>query len=306
MPDPQTILNGEAVTLARVKVGRWVGDGTYDNVTQAYGSDTFTVTLTGVSAERVADGGKRVASYGALTGATISFTFAGDWTALSVLIGAMTYTSGTTPERIRVLQGKNGPTPYFGLIASMHTNAGERDAVQFFAPKCMLTPDSIEILSMTGNAEASFGTVTLEAMIVEDENYSIAGQNTIQEVLVTGATEGTYGFMRQNVNTSNLAFDAVDTAVETAINALPSVGTGGVDVTTIVGGFEVEFSGPTVAQKSQPPLYPFTDDDFDGTVTVSRTQIGYEAEFLSFTAYELEGAYELELPPVYPVSPIPN
>lgn len=300
--DENTILSGESITLRDALIGTWNGDGTYSQVTRVYGPDNITVTVTGISAQRQASGGQILASYGATTGTEIEFTWAGDWTSLGVLLGVNVETYGTSPEQIRAFEFNPRVLPHFGLIAGFSTDDGKDNAVQFFAPKCALTPESFALLTQSGNQEAEYSTITLTAQILPDDNYYTGGLNTVVLLTLGSPEAGTYKLAYGPHVTTALAYGANAAAIEDALELLPNIGVGNVTVAAATpAGFNITFTGD-LAEGSWPPIR-WVDDDiaFDGTLTTSRVQIGKKGTVFTWKTFELEGAYDLSLPPNYAI-----
>jgi hypothetical protein len=78
------------------------------------------------------------------------------------------------------------------------------------------------------------------------------GVDEVQTITPSAApASGTYKLRFDGFTTSALDFDASAAEVQTALNALPSVGAGGVAVTLADGVYTVTFSGAAVAKRAQ-------------------------------------------------------
>jgi hypothetical protein len=78
--------------------------------------------------------------------------------------------------------------------------------------------------------------------------------NEIQHIQITGTpTAGQFTLTYNNATTTGLAYNPVDTAIQTALEALTTIGTGNVTVTqtTSANDFDVEFIG-TLAELNLP------------------------------------------------------
>ena len=82
-----------------------------------------------------------------------------------------------------------------------------------------------------------------------------AGNNEFQQILVKG-DGGTFVLRYAGYNTSAIAYGATAAAVQSALTALPSIGSGNVSVTSIAGGYRVEFVGTLAATDTQELVVP--------------------------------------------------
>ena len=98
-----------------------------------------------------------------------------------------------------------------------------------------------------------------------------SGTNAIQTVTVA-ATAGTFTLTFQGHTTTALAFDATTTAVQSALEALPSVGLGNVSVG---GAYAVEFLN--LLGLNPMPLLTADGTGLTGTVSVATTRAGVTA-----------------------------
>lgn len=304
MPEQGSILNGEPISLKQAKLGTWDGDGSYSDVTAAYGSVNLEVSAAMISAQRFGDGGALLASYGRKTSGTGTFEFAtADFTTLAKILGFEIEEYGSTPDKIRAIRMYNTGIPYFGLVAAFDLDSGLQNGVHFFAPKAQVTSDSITFLSGGGGQEAEFRTTSVDVTFLPDDNYAEGGLN--EEVLMTlgTPTQGTFTISLGSYTTAPIAYNAAASVIEDAIEALPPVGAGNVSVTVATpSGFDVAFIGELAGQRL--PLITgegSTSPAWGGTFTATRTARGTEANNLIFAAYEVEGGYSLMLPPLFPV-----
>lgn len=308
MADVNTILKGEALSLKRIIVDTWNGDGTYgdpDLSTRVpfYGSVSLTVNVDSIQAQRYGDGSVLLASVNKKTGGSGTLEWAGDMTSLAKVLGLDVTTSGITPDRLREMWLTGGSTPYLGFVASSDLDSGVNNGVQIFAPKMQVASDSINILSWTGGQEVAYGTVSMDVVFLVDDNWVSGGDNLIQNISLGTPSEGTYTIRLGNYVTTALAYNANAAAVEAALELLPNVGTGGVNVTTgTPTGMDVEFTGRLAGENM--PLFVITGaGGFNGTPVVTRKQNPKASEPPFMGIFEVEGGYALELPPVF-VQPV--
>lgn len=102
------------------------------------------------------------------------------------------------------------------------------------------------------------------------------GVNAVQTVLLSGATGGTFTLTFSGATTSALPYDATALQVQTALQALSSIGSGNVSVAGGAPSFAVTF----VSGMATTPLPPMTADGtalVGGTVSVTQTTAGVMA-----------------------------
>ena len=97
-----------------------------------------------------------------------------------------------------------------------------------------------------------------------------------------GAAAGNWRLSFAGFETANLAHNAAHGAVEAALNALPSIGAGGVTVTDEGTHFKVAFDGAAVAKKTQPDLVVSHNSLVDGgavavAITITEETAGVTA-----------------------------
>lgn len=298
MGDVNSVLNGEAVTVRVVKLGKWLGNGAYGDVTDLYGTTNVTVNVTSTGATRFGDGSKRLAQYRTITGATIAVTFAGDLTSVGKILGIDLTTTGSTPNQVRKLRIKSGTVGYVGLVAAFDLDTGEDNAVHIFAPKCQFSDDSIQIMNVTGGETAAFGTLTMTLTAVQDDYWEEGGANEVQTLGLGSPTTGNYTLTLGNQTTGNIAYNANAAAIQAALVALQAIGSGDVTVTGSSPTFTITFGG-ALAEKRLPKLVAAGVGGFDGTLTVTQTTRGVEPETFMLGVYEVEDLNTPNLPPLY-------
>lgn len=299
--DQNTVLSGEPISLKRLIMGARNADGTYPSPVILYGATQVTFNVTTTNAQRYGDGSKRLASYTRITGGTISLTFAGDLSSIAVMLGITPTTSGTTPNRIRRFIVRNGGLPYVGIAGGIDLDDGTLTGVQFFAPKCQMTSDSINILIASGGEQAEFGTLTLEFTVLPDENYETGYEDEVQHLELGSPSAGNYTLTLGNSTTAAIAHDANAGAIEDALQALSVIGSTG--VTVAAGdptGFDITFAGPLASMKL-PLLTGTGDGSFNGTIAITETTPGAEGEELIGAIYEVEAGISVALPPLFAI-----
>lgn len=102
--------------------------------------------------------------------------------------------------------------------------------------------------------------------------------NEVQSLIATGGSAGTFRLVYDGEVTASIAYNANAAAVQTALEALPSIGTGGV---TCSGGplpgtaVVITFAGNLAGQAQ--PLITSIDSITDGDATITRTTAGKPA-----------------------------
>lgn len=296
--DANTVLAGEPVVLKRALAAKWLGNGAYSDNVQLYGSANVTITLNTIGDQRTGDGAQVLASYRRITGATISLQWAGDLTTLGLMLGITPSSSGVTPARLRAFRMANRGTPYFGLAGAVDLDNGNVESSHFFAPKCQLNADTIEIFNMNGSAEAAFPTVTVECNVLPDAYYIQGAANELQNLALGTPTLGTYTLSIGNSTTTALAYNATAAAIQAALVALPVIGTGNATVTVNGAGFNILFSG-RLANSKFPLMVGLGAGGFNGVIAITRLTAGASGDTLIVGLYEVEGQYAPALPPLY-------
>lgn len=299
--DANTVLSGEPISLRRLIIGARNADGTYPSPITLYGSTQVTFNVTTTSAQRYGDGSQLLASYTRITGGTISLTFAGDLSSIAVMLGITPATSGTTPNQIRRFLIRNGGLPYVGIAGGIDLDDGTATGVQFFAPKCQMTSDSVNVLIASGGEQAEFGTLTLEFAVLADDNYEVGYVDEVQHLELGAASAGTFTLTLGNSTTAALDFDATAAEIQTALRALSVIGSTGVTVADgDPTGFDITFAGP-LASTNLPLLTGTGDGSWNGTIAITQTTAGAEGERLIGALYEVEAGITVALPPLFAI-----
>ncbi|AXH46751.1 hypothetical protein SEA_ACOLYTE_6 [Mycobacterium phage Acolyte] len=141
-------------------------------------------------------------------------------------------TDGTYKFTHRGVQ--TGPIDYYDATTNPHGMDGD-------------IQDALEALSNVGAGNVIVHPAQLFPAWELDITLN-TGQNEIQQIIFTGNPSGGKFKLNHGGNTTPvIAFGAAASAVQTALQALPSIGTGGCTVTTIPNGYQVEFVGTKAA-----------------------------------------------------------
>ncbi|HOT50509.1 MAG TPA: PhoPQ-activated protein PqaA family protein, partial [Candidatus Hydrogenedentes bacterium] len=107
------------------------------------------------------------------------------------------------------------------------------------------------------NSKGASATATREVLVrakVPPKAAFVQGINEIQRVFVSPSSAGSFTLTFRGHTTAAIAYNGDGTAVQKALEALPSIGQGGVTVTGAAGGpFRCTFQG-ALAQKNLEPL----------------------------------------------------
>lgn len=301
MPGTLSGVIGDSIQVRAAKVGAWDGDGTYSSILDIYGVVTVTGALRLVNARREGDG-KLLAVYSAVVGGTISMEIANNQLSRFAAFLNQTYeTSGTTPNQVGRLRVFNKPTGYVGLTFGLDDDEGTENAFHFFAPKCKVTSDSMDILSASGNETPEFGSTSIELEILADNNFNSGAASEVQNLDLGGATGGTYTLSFGSETTSALAFDADAATIDTALEALENIGTGNVAVTA-GSDFVITFGG-TLANSKLPLLVLGAGSLTGGSgEEITRTTTGSEGDDTILDLWEDEQGTEPLLPPALSIA----
>lgn len=128
------------------------------------------------------------------------------------------------------------------------------------------------------------GTIEGTLGPLQNAGAPVDGTDEVQTLDVTGTpTGGTFTLSFQGFVTAPIAFDAATADVEAALEALPSIGTGGVAVTgsgALPGNQHTITFGGNVGKKAQ-PLIELVDNDLTGGtdpgVTIAEDTAGVTA-----------------------------
>lgn len=283
--------------LRRAKIGTRVGDGSYSNVTQVPSAQMMGVSLRVQTAELEGDD-QITDSHGRAIKGTCRLRFGSvSLDVLKVITGQDIASSGTTPNRIERIKFRAEGFPYFGLIGlSEATNA--TGAMVIFAPKAKVVSDF-----SVGDFE--YGRYTIPDLTVDllpDDEYGNLATTEAQTVTLTNATGGTFTLSFQGQTTAAIPYNAASSAVDTALEALSTIGTGNVVVTGSAGGpYLVTFAGD-LAEQALPALTA-NGASLTGsspTIAVTETTPGVDPTPTIFEVIELETAPAvLSLPPSF-------
>lgn len=296
MPENWGVSGGPSFGLRQVKVGLWVGDGSYSNQivvpsAQLYGISLRTSTgeLTGndaITARHArAIAGKLNVRFG-----SISLSL------LSLLLGRDIDSVGSTPNRKKRLRISGGQDfPYFGMCGKAHSDEG--GDIHLFVAKAKIAAD-FDIAQLEYEA---FPIPALECTALTDSTYQIGGTTAVQTVTLTGTPAGgTFTLTFRGQTTAGIAYNAANSAVQSALEALSSIGSGNVTVSGS-GPWVVTFAGTLAAQAVE--LLLGSGASLTGgtspAVSIALTTPGVDPEDVIFDMVEHETAESVLLPPYF-------
>lgn len=203
------------------------GNGTFD-LNGKTDATTGTLTIQGGVYQDTAGGGTFTANGLTMTGGALN-TGTGTFT----LNGNLAYNAGFGASGTATING------------NLNLNAGNRT---------ITIADNYAVNELVVNAAISNGRLvkagTGGLLLNNPANSFLAGVNEVQRITIAGATAGTSQFtINFNGNvTSPITVNASDAvtaaAIDAALEALPNVGVGGVNVTSTVAlTFDIEFTG---------------------------------------------------------------
>lgn len=173
--------------------------------------------------------------------------------AWEVLTGGTLTNAGVTPTQTKKLLKKvTDARPYF-MVEGQSVNDNDGDVhVKLF--KCKVT-DSVEgewadgtffVTSCSGEGIGNEDDDLYEITWNETAVTMGAGTNEVQGIYHDG-TGGTFTLTYSGQTTTALAWNATDTVIQTALEALSNIAPGDVDVNGSTGAWSVEFKGTLAA-----------------------------------------------------------
>lgn len=296
MPENWGVSGGPSFGLRQVKLGLWTGDGSYSNQmvvpsAQLYGISLRTSTgeLTGNDAI-TARHARAIAGKGTLRFGSISLSV------LSLITGRNIESVGSTPnrkKRIRISGGQD--FPYFGLCGKAHSDEG--GDMHLFVAKAKISAD-FDIAQLEYEA---FSVPSIEFEALTDSVYQISGTTAVQTVTLTGTpTGGTFTLTFRGQTTTGIAYNANAATVQSALQALSSIGSGNATVSG-TGPYVVTFAGTLAAQAVE--LLIGSGASLTGgtapAVSIAMTTPGVDPEDVIFDMVEHETAESVLLPPYF-------
>lgn len=221
-------------------VGARTGDGTYTNVVQLGAIQLFNVTMNVKTDELPGDDHiVDVVTFPLKAKGKLRMGV-WDFTTMVNMLGQTKETSGsgaTLRNRMRFV-GKN--LPYFGFVGESLGSDGI-GARTGFAPMCKITSDH----QIFGGEYQKYPTVDLDIDMLFDPFWPTHGTTEVQLITITGTpTGGTFTITMDGATTSALAYNASAATVQSALQALSTIGSGNVLVTGSAGGpYTLTFAG---------------------------------------------------------------
>lgn len=169
------------------------------------------------------------------------------------------------------------------------------------------TPIQIELLT-TGTVAATVTPGNVSNHSNTGGTVSQVQAGTVQVVSLGSPSAGTFTLTFNGPTTSSIAYNATATTVQTAFQALSTVGSNATVTGSTGGPFTITFSGSLATSGAQPPV-AITSSLTGGTPVVSGTQTGFNAtsegsitttRLLAYRSYPVDWAAQ------YPLSDEPQ
>lgn len=300
MPENWGVAGGPTYGLRVVKVGLWVGDGTYSNQIVVPSAQLLGISLRTSTGELTGNDAITARHARAIAGkVTLRFGSISQ-SILSLILGRDIESVGSAPaanrkKRIRISGGQD--FPYIGICGKAHSD--QDGDMHLFIAKAKISAD-FDIAQLEYE---NFPIPSVELECLSDSTYQIGGVTAVQTVTINGSpTGGTFTLTFRGQTTSAIAYDAANSAVDTALEALSTIGTGNVVVTGSAGGpYTVTFAGDLASQAVE--LLIASGSGLTGgsspSVSVALTTPGEDPEDVIFDLVEHETAESVLLPPYF-------
>lgn len=286
--------------LKDAKAAPWLGDGTWGVQVDVPSVQLIGVTAQMVSGELLGDDTKTDVHAKIIAG-RCRLRWGGVSLDVLAAISNQTITSsGSTPNRIRRIKVAADSMKYFGLCGLANATNAKGDK-HVWIPKMKIVSDVTLIEMQNGQ----YTIPECEAEIIPDDLYAaVAGTNEVQTVTITGTpTGGNFKLTFQGAQTANIAYNAIASAVQSALEALSTIGSGNVTG----GGGPLPGSAVTVTFVGTLAAQSFALLTADATgltggvtpaVTVTKSTPGVEAKAALVELIEHETAVPITIPPV--------
>lgn len=296
MPENWGVSGGPSFGLRIVKFGLWVGDGTYSNQITVPSAQLFGIKLRTSKGELTGNDAitarhaRAIAGSGNLRFGSISLSV------LSLITGRDIESVGSTPNRKKRLRIAGAQDfPYFGLCGKAHSDEG--GDMHMFVSKAKIS-DDFDIAQLEYE---NFPIPDIPFEALTDGTNQINGVSSVQTVSLTGTpTGGTFTLTFRGQTTSTIAYNANAGTVQTALQALSSIGSGNATVTG-TGPWVVTFAGDLALQAVE--LLIGSGSGLTGgsspAVSVALTTPGEDPEDVIFDLVEHETAESVLLPPYF-------
>ena len=289
-------IDGPTFSLRDAKIARWLGDGTYGQSYDVPAVRVLRTRIITVNGRLEGDGGivdahaESIAAEG-----TLQFG-GGNLEVYAAITGNTRVTSGSTPNRIERVKFAKRAFPYFGICGKANSTDGTGDE-HIWIPKVKIM-EGFEL----GYEYGQYTQPELSFLAVPDDNYQVDGTNEIQTVTITGSpTGGTFTLTFMGATTSAIAYNAASSAVQTALQALATIGSGNATVTGSAGGpYTVTFTGALAEQNV--PMLTGSGAGLTGgsspSVSIAATTEGVDYEPVIFEKIVHETGVAVQIPPL--------
>lgn len=292
---PDFGIGGPNFGLRDGKVATWNGDGTYGTNVDIPSIQLLGISIQTTNAQLEGDDVITDVHAKAISG-QFRLRFGGkiSQAVMEILTGRTRESSGVTPNRVSRIKYTGLNFPWVGACGRADATNGAGDT-HTWIPKFKIT-EGFEAVYEYGN----YSIPELTCMAVPDDQYTTTGENETQTVSITGTpTGGTFTLTFRGQTTGNIAFDAAAAAVESAFEALSTVGAGNGTVSGSNPNFTVTFTGDLA--NTPLPLITAADALTGGSspeVVIAQTNAGVAADPVIFEDIEHETAYPVLVPPI--------
>jgi hypothetical protein len=297
MPD-WGVIDGPTFSLRDVRVARWNGDGSWGAAVRVPSVRITRTRLITINGRLEGDGGITDAHAEAISGeGTLQFG-GGNLSLYNTITGYTKTLTGVAPNRVDRIKYTKKAFPFFAICGKANSTDGVGDT-HVFLPKVKLM-EGFEL----GYVYGEYSQPELSFVALPDEKYVVSGTNEVQTITVTGTpTGGNFKLTFQGAQTANIAYNAIASAVQSALEALSTIGSGNV---LCSGGplpgtpVTVTFQG-TLAAQSLPQMTADSSGLTGGTTptaTVTTATEGVEAEPVIFEQIVHEAAAPVQIPPL--------
>ncbi|MBX3081718.1 MAG: hypothetical protein KF716_08780 [Anaerolineae bacterium] len=296
MPENWGVSGGPTFGLRIVKFGLWTGNGSYSNQIVAPSAQLFGIRLRTSKGELTGNDAITARHARAISGSGNLRIGSISLSVLSLITGGAIESGGSAPNRRKRLRFTGGRDfPYFGLCGKAHSDKG--GDLHLFVAKAKIS-DDFDIAQLEYE---NFPTPEIPFEAIPDDSLQVDGVTSVQTITLSGSpTGGTFTLTFRGETTTGIAHDANAAAVQSALQALSSIGSGNATVSGS-GPYVVTFAGDLAEQAVE--LLIANGSSLSGgsspSVSVVMTTPGEDPESVVFDALEHETAESVLLPPYF-------
>jgi hypothetical protein len=214
---------GPVFNIYDAKVAVWNGDGTWGTNIDVPGVRVLRSRIVTINGRAEGDGRIIEAhAEGSHIEGTLQF-INGNYDLYAMIANHTKTATGSTPTRYERIKFTPKAFRYFAICGRARTTDGVGDE-HIFMPKCKVM-EGFEI----GFAQGEFKQPELSFVGLADDYYKVSGTSEVQTITITGTpTGGTFTLTFAGATTSAIAYNASAATVQTALEALSTIGSGNV------------------------------------------------------------------------------